>query len=334
MANPIYNLPEQEKKIMNFSTQEINESVKLGDRVQHILDHMVPAILDMQIEAGTPVNAVASAATLNISGVVIDGETVSIGEDVYEFCADAAQSVTDPANFVVDIKADTTASSIVLTMDTQPTPGDTVTLGGKEYTWVPIGTATADGEIDIGADIDKAQANFVAAVNGDGLFNEPHPLVSAADFDAATDTCVITALVGGVAGDLIDSTSDFDALSNAFAAAKLAGGADCSAADAVTALVGAINASDTQGVAAADGAGNTVVLTADVAGEAGDAIEVAEDMANGAFVGDAVSLEDGVDATVTAGPKLMVDDTWLYVCFAENTVADANWRRITLGNVF
>ena len=52
----------------------------------------IDAISTTQVPEGTPVNAVASQGTLTISGVAIDGETVTIGSDVYEFCADAAQS--------------------------------------------------------------------------------------------------------------------------------------------------------------------------------------------------------------------------------------------------
>lgn len=331
MANAIYNLTEQEQKIMNFSTMEINEAVKLGDRVQDILDNALPLIA---IEAGTAVNAKASSATLNVSGVVVHGETVQIGEDVYEFLADEAQLPADPDNIPVDIVANTTASAGVLTLATQPTSGDKITLGTKEYTWVPVGTATADGEIDIGADIDEAQANFVAAVNGIDLVNAPHPLVSAAIFDGAADTCAITALVGGTAGDAIATDTDLTDLTDDFAAAALAGGADCAAANAVTALVAAVNAFDTQGVVAAAGQGNTVVLTAEVAGEAGDEIAVAASMATGAFANAAEAFAGGVDGTVAEGPKLMIDETYLYACFDENTPVDANWRRIELGNVF
>ena len=91
----------------------------------------------------------------------------------------------------------------------------------------------------------------------------------------SADDCVITALVGGAAGDLIATTETFTAVTNVFAAATLGNGADCLAADAVTAIVAAVTASDVKGVGAVDGTGNTVVLTADVAGAHGNAIPVA-----------------------------------------------------------
>lgn len=326
--DPTYTLSDRELQVLNFSTQAIDPSILLGNRFQDALG----LILASEVEAGTPVNAVAATATLDIAGVVLDGETVSIGDDIYEFCADAAQSVTDPANLPVDIEANTTKSSGTLTMDTQPISGNTLTLGTKVYTFVPIGTDTADGEVSVGADLSEAQANLVAAINGTDGISLPHPLVYAGDF--AADACVITALVGGAAGDLIATTETFTAATNVFAAANLGNGADCLAADAVTALVAAITAFDTVGVGAADGAGNTVVLTADVAGAAGSAIPVATNIANASFVNAVVRLAGGVDGTVAEGIKFMVDGTWLYVCLSYNEVSGANWRRITLGNVF
>jgi hypothetical protein len=328
MVDPIHNLSYRELQVFNFSSQEIDPNILLGNRFQDALQ----LILASEVEAGTPVNAVAATATLDIAGVVLDGEMFSIDDDIYEFCADAAQSLTYPGNIAVDISNHTAPSTGTMTMDTQPISGNTLTLGTKVYTFVPIGTDTADGEVSIGADLTEAQANLVAAINGRDGISLPHPLVYAGDF--AADDCVITALVGGAAGDLIATTETFTAPTNIFVANNLGNGADCLAADAVTALVAAITAFDTVGVGAADGAGNTVVLTADVAGVAGSAIPVATNIANASFVNAVVRLAGGVDGTVAEGVKFMADDTWLYVCPSYNEVSGANWRRIALGNVF
>ena len=285
------------------------------------------------VSTATPVNAVAASGTLTISGVVIDGETVTIGSDVYEFCADAAQSLTAGSDFAADIEAHTTKSAGSLTVDTQPTAGDTMTIGAKVYTFVPNGTANADGEISIGANLGAAQTNIVAAINGSDSVNTAHTQVSAAAF--AANASVITALVGGVAGDLIATTETFTAGSNIFDAATLGttvAGADCTAANAVTALVTSITANDTAGVGGADGDGDTVVLTADTRGTAGNAIATTEAMANGAF--GAVTLENGVDGTVGAQWDVEVDASYLYVCIAANTISGNNWRRIALGSAY
>lgn len=324
------NLTAEEKRIFNYSTQEINTLMLIGTKI----DEMITALP----QPGTPVNAVNATKSLAVIGVVTDGETVTFnnpiiaGTDVYEFVTDAAKTKTVATNIAVDIAASATAASRTLTMDTQPTSGNTMTIGTKVYTFVPIGTDTADGEISIGADLAAAQANMVAAVNGTDGISDPHPLVSAGSF--ANDLCIITALVGGVTGDAIATTETFTAGTNVFAGATLAGGADCSATLAITALVAAITASDTQGVGAIDGDGDTIDLTADTAGAAGNNITLAKTMTNGVFAGGATKLSGGVDGTVAEEAKLMIDDTYLYVCMGTNTVAGQNWRRIAIGAVY
>jgi hypothetical protein len=324
------NLTAHEKKELNNVSQQRSVSVLLGD--------IVDEIIDATGVNGTPVNAEAATETLDVTGVVIDGETVSIdnpavvGVDVYEFLADVEQTKSDPDNIAVDISGDVSFSTGTLTMDTQPTSGNTVTIGITVYTFVPVGTANADGEVSVGADLAGAQAALVAAINGTDGINTPHPLVEAGDF--AADDCIITALVGGTSGDAIDTTETFTAVTNVFASGTLGAGADCTAANAITALVAAITAGDTQNVGAADGAGDTVVLTSDVAGVIGNAIEIAETMAHAAYVADATELSGGVDGTVSAGAAIMIDASYLYATPVENTTADANWRRISLGSVY
>lgn len=308
------------KKVLNDVSQERSIAVKLGD----IIESMIANGPD----DGTPVNAIDATGTLTISGVVVDGETVTIGDDVYEFVTDAAKTVTAPTNKPVDIAANATKSSGTLTMATRPTAGDKVTIGEKVYTFVPVGTDNADGEVSIGADAAGAQANLVAAINGTDGISTPHPLVSAGDF--AANVCTITALVGGTVGNAIATTETFTAVGNVFGAAVLGSGADCTAANAVTALVAAITANTESAVAAADGAGDTVVLTSP--GAAGNAIDTTETMANGSF--GAAHLAGGVDGTIAVGMKMLVDASYLYVCLAGNTALQKNWRRISLGSAF
>lgn len=52
------------------------------------------------IPSGTPVNAVASTGTITFGGDVIDGETVTIGTEIFEFDTDASVTGT---NTLVDI---------------------------------------------------------------------------------------------------------------------------------------------------------------------------------------------------------------------------------------
>jgi len=313
-----------EKLVFNNLSQRVNKDIMLGDKLFEIIG--------LVGETGTPVNAVAATETLTLTGVVKDGETVTIGSDVYEFLSDVAQTKTVSTNIPVDIIATTVKASRVLTMDTQPLSGDTITIGTKTYIFVPVGTANVDGEVQIGADLPGAKVNLVAAINGTDGVCTPHPLVTAAAFVA--NACTITALVGGTVGNAIATTETFTAGTNIFAGVTLASGADCSAANAVTAFVAKVAASDTQGVGAVAGAGTTVVLTADVAGIIGNDIQLDVDMANATFSEGSSEMSGGIDGTVAVGTKFLMDSSYLYVCLAGNTTADDNWRRVAIGTAY
>jgi hypothetical protein len=310
-----------ELAVLNNMSKVLNPAVLLGDKLQEIIG--------ASGETGSPVNAVAAKETLSITGVSIDGETFTIGTDVYEFLADAAQSKTFPKNIGIDITAKTVKASGALTIDTQPTSGDTLTIGAKTYIFVPTGTANSAGEISIGADLATAQAAIVAAINGTDGHNNPNPDVTASEFVA--NVCTITALIGGTIGNVIPTTETFTTATNVFAAATLGSGTNCTAVNTVAAIIVAINANDTQGVTATAGEGNTIVLTADVAGVLGNGIGLSTTMANASFTAGAVNLSGGIDGTIANGMKFMIDETYLYVCLNGNTKSETNWRRVALG---
>lgn len=323
-------LTAKELKIFNGISRVHDKDVKLGDTIASLIGAVG--------ESGTPVNAVAANDIFLITGVSIDGETLTInnpavlGTDVYEFLTDAAQTKTSPTNIAVDISASAVKASGTLTVDTKPTSGDTMTIGTKTYIFVPVGTANADGEISIGADLPAAKLNIVAAINGTDEINVANTLVTAATF--AANACTITALIGGTVGNAIATTETFTAGTNIFAAGTLGSGANCSAANTATALIAAITASDTQGVDATTGGGTNVKLTSAVAGVIGNAIAISDTMANGAMTAAATTLKAGIDGTVAVGTKFMVDASYLYTALNGNTTADANWRRISLGSAY
>lgn len=316
---------------LNYMSDVRDPSINLGTTLQEVISRIG--------KVGTPVNAVAATKNLALTGVVVDGETITInnpavpGSDVYEFLADAAQTKTSPTNIPIDITSFTTKATVNLTIPTSaPTAGDTMTIGTKVYTFVPYGSDHEDGEVSVGLNLATAQAAIVAAINGTDDHNEPHPLVSAAAF--AANVCAITALIGGTAGNSIASTETFTAAGNVFSAATLTTGADCTAANADGAIVAAITASDTQAVGAAQGTGTTVDLTADVAGVAGNSIAISETMTNGAFAGGATTLSGGVNGTVGYAGTALVDSTYVYFCVADNPITGQNWRRVSLGSAY
>jgi hypothetical protein len=309
----------QIKSLNNLSMQR-DRTVALGTLLMGIPEY------------GTPVKWVKAAKALTVGGVVIHKETVTInnpaisGSNVYEFLADASQTKTLPGNIAVDISTHSVKGSVTLTMDTQATAGNTMTIGTKVYTFVPSGTANADGEISVGTDLPTAKLAVVAAINGTDGVNTPHPLVTAAPF--AVNVCTITALVGGVAGNAVATTETFTPTNNVFSAGTLTSGADCTAQNAIDHLVAAVTAHDTQGVGAVDSTGAVVTFSADVAGVAGNAIVIGETMANGAFAGGAVLLSGGVDGTPVAPGRVLVDDSYLYVYISDD------WRRISVGSAY
>lgn len=329
------NLTAEQLKILNNLSMVREKHVLLGALIQQLISEGTSAV---PAPNGGAVNAVNAALVLNVTGTVAPGETVTInnpavaGSDVYEFVATAAGTPSTPGNKVANINAVAAKAAVVLTMGTQPTSGNTFTLGTKTYIFVPAGTANVDGEVSIGADLAAAKVNLVAAINGTDNVNTAHTLVTAAAFVA--DACTITAKSGGTAGNSIASTETFTTGTNVFAAATLLLGANATAANAITALVASITANDTQGVGAADGTGDTIDLTADVAGVAGNAITVAETMPNAAFAGDATHLAGGVDGTISPAGTFMIDSTYLYVALAANTISGKNWRRIAVGSAY
>lgn len=113
------------------------------------------------------------------------------------------------------------ATAGTLTITAQPTVGDTMTIGTKAYTFTTPALAITEGKISIGTTLATAKLAIVAAIMGTDTVNTAHPLVSASTF--VVDTCTITPLVSGVAGN-VALTETFTSTTNIFSAVALAGG--------------------------------------------------------------------------------------------------------------
>lgn len=276
LANTPFNVRARLCNLNTFANSTNGTIAPVSGKGSTVKTHTSAKDLELQSQPN-----VAATGVLTISGAVIDGQTVTLGSRVYEF--DAGKGLASVGRVAADITASTTKSSNTLTVDTQPTAGDTMTIGGRTYVFVASGEADHDGEISIGANLTAAQTNIVAAINGTDGWNLANSSVTAGAF--AADASTITARVGGVAGDSIATAETFTAGSNVFSGATLGSGADCSAANAVTALVAAINGDSSAVVTAADGAGDTVDITAKATGTSGNSIASTETMANGSFGG-------------------------------------------------
>jgi hypothetical protein len=78
----------------------------------------------------------------------------------------------------------------------------------------------------------------------------------------------------------------------------------------------------------------TQVFAAKVKGVAGDEIAVAAVSDHLTFGAEVEALANGVDGTVGVAGVAHFDGTYLYVAVDDNTIADANWRRIALGAAY
>jgi hypothetical protein len=261
--------------------------------------------LDLKNQSG-----VKATETLTIASVVIDGETVTLGARVYEFDTDG--SIT-AGNVSADISGGATAAVGILTLDTQVTATNTMTIGTRTWVFVPDGEDGSDGEISVGADLAEGEVHIVAALDGSDGFNTAATDVTVSDF--ANHVMTITAIVPGTLGDAIATTENFGAGGNIFDGTTLGSttaGVDCIAATAVTALALAITTDTSALVGAVDGAGDTVVVTADATGIAANSYASTETMAQGSFTDTTmsggiaellgeirVSLTDATQETVT-----------------------------------
>jgi len=112
------------------------------------------------------------------------------------------------------------AAQGTLTIDTQLIVGDTMTIGDKTYTFTTDGTAAAEGEIDVGADLADVKTLIPLAINGTDGNNTANTLVTSAAAFVSNDL-TITAKTKGIAGDQIATTETFDAVTNIFDASTL-----------------------------------------------------------------------------------------------------------------
>ena len=112
------------------------------------------------------------------------------------------------------------AATGTLTIATQPTAADTITISQGDvtevYTFVEV--AEDDFDVALGLDVNATQVALAAVIN------DHSALVTAGAF-AANDS-VITAKVKGVIGNTIATTSELTAETDGFAAATLGTGVD------------------------------------------------------------------------------------------------------------
>lgn len=263
---------------------------KEAEKITLLLRHIAQALADdINIR---PIAGTKALGVLRVANPVQDGETVTIGTDVYEVDTSDAAGVVE-GNIRVDLKAGSTVKAQgTLTVANVCVAGDTMTIGTKVYTFVPIGTANGDGEIEVGTDQLTQEAAIRAAVNGTDGYNVAHPLVTLSAFAAHVGT--LTAIEGGTAGNLIATTETMTPAGNIFDGVTLGtatSGVDPIADEFTDALEAAINASGTEPVTAVKIGANEVLVFADAIGV--NEMALAETMAGANCAWDTTKLRAG-----------------------------------------
>jgi hypothetical protein len=300
--------------------------------------------------------AVASQGTLTLDTNPVDGDTMTVDAKVYTFKGPLVDAV---------------ASQGTLTLDTNPTDGDTMTVDARVYTFEDTLT-DVDGNIKIGIDLAATKLNLVAAFDLSGTAGvdyatsmTAHATVTIASF--VGDDAVLTAVTPGVAGDSIVTTETFNEVTNVFDAATL--GTTTAGVDAVTVanvngniIIGAnlaatklslVAAFDLSGVSGVDYAaamtahptvtiatfiGNDAILTAKVAGVAGDLIATTETFDEVTNVFDAATLGTttagaaavtvaDVDGNVIIGANVAATRASLVAAFDRSGVMEVDYAR-------
>ncbi len=112
-----------------------------------------------------------------------------------------------------------------LTLDTEPINGDTYTIGSKVYTF-ETSLTDVDGNVNIGGTLAQAKLNLVSAIDLSGVAGTDYADAMSANTDVTiaafiSDDAILSAILGGTAGNLIATTESFDAGTNIFDAAVL-----------------------------------------------------------------------------------------------------------------
>ena len=145
-------------------------------------DSTITGDVAIDISGGTKVQA---AENLTLTGVCIEGETFTVGTEVYEIDADGSVS---GANIIVDVSAFMTASQGTLTLGGAiPSNNETITVNSQVYTWKTVLTGAAD-ELFIGSTIDDCIDNFTYAINaglGEGVLYGTGTVANAATTESS-----------------------------------------------------------------------------------------------------------------------------------------------------
>lgn len=180
--------------------------------------------------------------------------------------------------------------------------------------------------------------------NGTIHINEVIPTSGKTPVNAVAAVGTLTIAAQPTAGDTMTigtTVYTFVAAGSADTAGEISVGTDL--ATAKTAIIAAINGTDSVNtahtlVSAGTFTVNNLTITAKTKGVAGSSIATTETFTSASNVFDATTLgttTEGVNGTIASkGGICYIDSNYLYYSIAENTISDANWRRISLGSAY
>ena len=325
-----------------ITTEKLAANAVTAAKLAASLDLAGHAITNLAVEGVTPVNSVAATKVLTIGTKPINEATVTIGDNVYRFMSALGAGV---------------AATGTLTMNTdQPHDGDTVLMGNTTYTFKTALTPTA-GQILIDDSTEHSMDNLIAAIEGGAGAGTKYATGTLSQgavtaTKATADTMLVTYDSVGFLGNDYDTAGT--ATHATWGATTLVGGIDAQAANDV--LIGAdvqacidnLVLAITAGVdtskygtgtvanplaTAAKTDASTMTATNKVAGVIGNSTALAETLADGSWAGDDTALSGGIDGTVGAKGKILMDATNLYIATAANTTAGANWKKLVLQSI-
>lgn len=180
------NLSKREKKVIGYSTKQIDDKVDLAKILENIIENASP--VDILVAEGQgPSNPSFGYGDFIISEAVNDSNwdvrhgdqlilhTLSeIGVEVYEFVTDIEGTVSDPSYIPINIRHLLTAASCDITITSTPLESDTISVGSVTYTFKTV----PEGETDVklGNTLSETLSYLHEALN-------THPLISATPFD-------------------------------------------------------------------------------------------------------------------------------------------------------
>jgi len=188
--------------------------------------------------------------------------------------------------------------------------------------------ATTDGAVWKNLTLDDqpfAEKTPVNAVAGSGTFTAQAggaTIVNDSTITIGTKTYTFKDVLGVTEGQVLIGASDTAALLNLKNAINLTAAPDTYVCAAAHPTVTGTSSNAT-----------TIVVTAKTKGVAGNSIATTKTGAGTGSWG-ATTLAGGVNGTVGIANETCADASYIYHAVSANTIADANWRRVSLGSVY